>query len=103
MLECFWLGFLLMSAYRVLKLIRKIIKHSIILISIEDIIYWMCSGILMFLLLYKEDAGTVRWFAVALVLIGMIIYREVVEKIFEPFFINSIKGLLPKKKKHDNI
>ena len=39
----------------------------------------------MFLLLYKEDAGSIRWFAVAVTALGMLVYNFAVSRFTVPF------------------
>lgn len=110
MAECFLLGVILMLIYDILKIVRIIIKHSGLLIAIQDIIYWVISGGLMFLLLYKEDAGSIRWFAVGMVLLGMLLYYLMISRFFIPLIEKGIKiyskkvqGLLQKIYKKDKI
>ena len=83
--KCLLLGAGLMFLYDILRIARIVIPHSIAVLSIEDIIYWMIAGVLMFLLLYKEDAGSIRWFAVALTALGMIVYNFAVSRFTVPF------------------
>lgn len=83
--KCLFLGAGLMFLYDVLRIVRIVIPHSIAVLSIEDIIYWMVAGVLMFVLLYKEDAGSIRWFAVAVTALGMIVYNFVVSRFTVPF------------------
>ncbi|MBR6637872.1 MAG: spore cortex biosynthesis protein YabQ [Lachnospiraceae bacterium] len=83
--KCLLLGAGLMFLYDILRIARIVIPHSIAVLSIEDIIYWMIAGVLMFLLLYKEDAGSIRWFAVAVTALGMIVYNFAVSRFTVPF------------------
>ncbi len=83
--ECLLLGAGLMFLYDVLRVMRIAIPHSIVVISIEDVLYWIVAGLLMFMLLYKEDAGSIRWFAVALTVGGMLIYNFGISRFVVPF------------------
>lgn len=97
-LECFCLGAGLMLAYSFLQMLRRIIRHSYIVVSIEDILYWIMAGCMMFSLLYKEDAGNIRWFAVGITFAGMLTFA---------FFTKStgkkVTELLKKIVKEDRI
>ncbi len=108
--ECFLLGVILMFIYDILKIVRIIVKHPGWLIAIQDIIYWIISGGLMFLLLYKEDAGSIRWFAVCMVLLGMVVYYLVISRFLIPLvekgvkrYSKKVQGLLQKAYKKDKI
>lgn len=89
--ECLLLGAGLMFLYDVLRVIRIAIPHSIVVISIEDVLYWIVAGLLMFMLLYKEDAGSIRWFAVALTVGGMLIYNFGISRFVVPFVGKCIR------------
>lgn len=89
--ECFLLGAGLMLIYDVLRIKRLVVLHPIVLISIEDVLYWLVAGVLMFLLLYKEDAGSIRWFAVAVTALGMFVYNFGISRFAVPFIAKCIR------------
>lgn len=60
--------------YDVLRIFRRIAPHGTIWISIEDFIYWLlCTGV-VFVMLYWENDGMVRGFALMGLVFGMGIY-----------------------------
>lgn len=89
--ECLLLGAGLMFLYDILRIIRIVIPHSIIVISAEDVLYWIVAGIFMFMLFYKEDAGSIRWFAVAMAVGGMLIYNFGISRHIVPFVGKCIR------------
>lgn len=89
--ECLLLGAGLMFLYDILRIVRIVIPHSIVAVSIEDVLYWIVAGIFMFMLLYKEDAGSIRWFAVAIAAGGMVIYNFGVSRFVVPFVGKCIR------------
>lgn len=108
--ECFLLGFILMLLYDLLKIIRLMIKHPNWLIASEDIVYWVLCGSSMFLLLYKEDRGSIRWFAVGFTIAGMIMYYLIVSRNLIPLieklqksYSKKVQVLLQKIRKKDKI
>ena len=48
LLISFALGEGLVMLYDVLRIFRKIVNHSVVWISIEDIIYWILAALLIF-------------------------------------------------------
>lgn len=94
--KCLLLGAGLMFLYDILRIVRIIIQHSIVMISIEDILYWAVAGVLMFVLLYKEDAGSIRWFVVAVTALGMFVYNFMVSRFAVPFVGKCLKWPLIK-------
>lgn len=89
--ECLLLGAGLMLLYDILRIIRIVIPHSIAVISIEDVLYWIVAGIFMFMLLYKEDAGSIRWFAVVIAVAGMLIYNFGISRLAVTFVGKCIR------------
>jgi len=78
--------------YDILRIIRRVIPHGILLVSLEDIGFWIYCEVKVFLLMYHESNGTLRWFAVLGALVGMILYKKLVS----PFFVKYISMLLQK-------
>ncbi len=76
------MGLLITFVYDWLLIARKLIKHWSFLISVEDLIFWVICGIGVFYMLYKENNGVLRWFAVAGAAIGMLLYKIIIKKSF---------------------
>lgn len=64
-------GVLVSAVYGVIRVIRRLIPHSLFWISIEDLIYWVWFGIYVFIELHRTCSGRIRWFFVAGIGIGM--------------------------------
>lgn len=70
----FLIGAALFLLYDILRIFRRIVPHGNIWIGFEDFLYWMiCTGA-VFIMLYQENDGMVRGFAIGGVVIGMISY-----------------------------
>lgn len=68
-------GALLMCAYDILRAYRRIVIHNVVAVGIEDVLYWIAAGIIVFMLLYGHNNGTVRGFIIAFVVIGMLLFE----------------------------
>ena len=68
-------GVILLVIYDCLRIFRKVIEHDSVWISIEDILYWVFSAVLIFRMMYEMNNGIIRGFSMAGVLLGMIIYK----------------------------
>lgn len=73
----FMLGVKCHIAYDVLRIFRRIVKQHILLISIEDLIYFAIVGLLTFKTVFEGNNGTVRGFALSFVVIGALLYEAV--------------------------
>lgn len=82
-LYCFLTGIGITVVYDFLRMIRRVVRHRYFVVAVEDIAYWIFVSVVLFLLLYHMNNGTLRWFAVFGLLIGMVFYK----KIFGDFLV----------------
>lgn len=68
------LGVVLFLLYDILRIFRRVVPHGNIWIGIEDFLYWICCAAAVFVMLYQENDGMVRGFALGGIVIGMILY-----------------------------
>lgn len=86
------MGLAITFVYDWIRVLRKLIRHGTVLTSLEDLFFWLVCGFAVFYMLYRENDGTLRWFAVAGAAIGMCIYKLAVRN----FFINVMSTCLHK-------
>lgn len=90
LLHSLLLGIFITFVYDWFLILRRLIKHTILLVSLEDLIFWIACAISIFYMLYEENNGVLRWFAVAGAALGMLIYKKTVSG----FFIKTAVGIL---------
>lgn len=73
-------GNLICLIYYVLRVIRRLVKHSLLWVSIEDFVFWVGAAIYLFMEMYRTCAGSIRWYFVLGVLIGGIATIYLVKK-----------------------
>lgn len=66
----------MMIAYDGIRIFRRILPHNTAAVAIEDLLYWLASGVCIFRMLYLENSGAIRGFAIAAVVLGMVIYLQ---------------------------
>lgn len=81
------MGVGLMALYDVLRVFRLLVRHGWLWIGIEDFFYWIFSGFATFYLLYRENDGALRFYAIGSVLMAMIVY----DRIFSVNFLKLLK------------
>lgn len=98
-LHSFLLGAAITFVYDGFLILRRLIRHSLLLISLEDMIFWIACAIGVFYMLYEENNGILRWFAVFGATLGMIAYKKsisslvihmasfIIERIFHVMFL----------------
>lgn len=75
LLHSFLLGIGMIIFYDIFRILRRLIPHKSVCISVEDMVYWIVCAVLIFLMLYNENDGIIRWFAVAGMTGGMFLYN----------------------------
>ncbi len=99
MLYAFFMGIYITFVYDFLRIFRRVIPHKSWAIALEDLGFWAyCAGT-VFLFLYRESNGVLRWFAVLGAVLGIIIYRKTVSPLFVKyvsFLLKWFVGLLVK-------
>lgn len=85
-------GALLLVIYDVLRIIRRILVHNGFFIAFEDLIYWVISSLLIFHMMYQQNNGIIRGFAILAMLLGMMIYHS----LFSELLVDTISGSINK-------
>ncbi|MDE6202577.1 MAG: spore cortex biosynthesis protein YabQ [Lachnospiraceae bacterium] len=90
LLHSFLMGILITFVYDGFIILRRLIRHNLFLISLEDLIFWIACAIGVFYMLYEENNGILRWFAVFGAALGMAAYKKIVS----PFLIKIITMII---------
>lgn len=85
-------GCFMILVYDVLRVFRRLMKHGIFWVAIEDMIYWISCAILIFAMLYQKNDGLIRGFAIGGIVIGMLFYNHFIS----PWAIKGIVWILKK-------
>ena len=91
-LHSIFIGLVITFAYDWIWIFRRLVKHGRVLISVEDLLYWFACGIGVFYMLYRENSGVLRWFAVMGAALGMLFYKT----IFKNRFVNIMSTYIHK-------
>lgn len=83
-------GALILVLYDVLRIFRRIVPHGIWAVALEDVLYWIGTALLIFQLLYRENDGAVRGYALVAVAVGMLLYHQTVSG----WVVRHIAGIL---------
>lgn len=83
------LGVFVTFVYDWLRVFRGIIRHKNIVTSIEDFLFWCFCFAVAFGMLYRENNGVIRWFAVIGATIGMLLYKLLFSRFFVAVMIKA--------------
>ena len=66
--------------YRCLGCFREIIKHSLLVMGIEDLVFWTGAAIYLFIQIYQTNSGRIRWHFILGVVIGVFLMSAFLKK-----------------------
>lgn len=66
-------GVIVFLSYQMLYLFRRLLRHSSIIIGIEDLLYWVAVSAYIFRQMYRTIYGSIRWFFVLGVVLGCLL------------------------------
>lgn len=78
LLYAFGSGILIAFVYDILRIGRRVLPHGGLLVSLEDMAFWIFCALYIFGLMHRESNGSLRWFAVMGALAGMLLYKKTV-------------------------
>lgn len=93
LLHALFMGIFITFIYDLLRIFRRVVPHRGFFVSAEDLLFWIYCGEEVFLLMYHESDGTLRWFAVLGALTGMVLYRKLVSPFFVKYASMALNGL----------
>lgn len=97
LLKAFATGIILVLVYDLLRIIRRLIPHGNVWISLEDFLFWIGSAVTIFVMLYRENDGYLRGFSIGGVALGMILYSLLLSRLvvkYSAFLLEKILYLL---------
>lgn len=86
LLHALLMGIFITFVYDILRILRRAIPHGGFMVSLEDLCFWIFCAEKVFLMMYHESDGNLRWFAVIGALVGMLLYR----KLISPWFVKYV-------------
>lgn len=69
-------------AYDLLRIFRKVVGHNRLAMAFEDFLYWLWVGVKAFLMLYEYHNGSLRFYTILGVCVGIFLYTVSVGALF---------------------
>lgn len=88
------MGIFITFIYDILRIFRRVAPHGGFLVALEDIAFWIYCAVEVFLLMYHESDGRLRWFAVLGAMVGMSVYKKLISKAFVKYISFLLQKLL---------
>ncbi len=74
-------GMTVVCAYACIRRLRRVFRHSRMLVNVEDAIYWICMAGYLFDQIYHVSNGVIRWYFVAGIIVGAVVFYTVEKRI----------------------
>ena len=71
-------GALITFVYDLLRIFRRMIPHGNFWIGVEDFVFWIWTSFWIFSVLYRENDGSLRLYTILAMVLGMIVYHQVI-------------------------
>ncbi len=84
-------GNLIYLVYAVLRIVRRIVRHNLFFISLEDLIFWIGTGIYLFVKILQTSNGSIRWYFMVGVILGGLITHGIIMKIEKKYIAKRRK------------
>ncbi|MDD6211770.1 MAG: spore cortex biosynthesis protein YabQ [Clostridiales bacterium] len=68
-------GMQMMAVYDLLRIFRGLVSHRFWVIQAEDLLYWLTEGLMIFTLMLYVNSGILRWYSLAAMALGMMIWN----------------------------
>jgi len=86
-------GVILVLLYDAILILRRLIPHNKFAKFLEDLLFWVTSGFLIFRMMYQVNEGRVRSFSIIGMLLGMIIIHYSISDYLVIYISKGIKTL----------
>lgn len=89
-LEAAFYGLIIAVAYDVLRIFRRVVRQGVIFVNIQDLLFWITSGIIIFAMIFQTNEGIVRGYIFIALFIGAYLYHKSVSS----FFVKNVSKIL---------
>lgn len=99
-LEGMWYGLWIAAAYDVLRILRRVIRFGVIQVNLQDFLFWVITGLVLFSMMFQCNDGIVRGYLFLSVFSGGWLYHKSVSSWVVKYLskiINKIFTILLKK------
>lgn len=87
-------GFLLILAFDLLRILRRLIPHRTGMVAVEDMLYCIGSAIFIFIMLCRENDGAIRGFCMLGMSVGMLLSNYAISPWLVKGIVKALKKIL---------
>ncbi len=87
------MGVWLMILYDMLRVFRTALPHGTVAVNLEDLLYFVYCGFQTFDMLYVYQNGTIRFYAIGAIGLGMVLYERIIGRKLRNYLKKVCKSL----------
>lgn len=88
------MGIFITFVYDLLRIFRRVVPHNRFWVSLEDLGFWIYCAAEVFMLMYRESNGSLRWFAVLGAMMGMLVYKKTLSVLLVKYVSMALSKIL---------
>jgi len=88
------MGVYLAFLYDNIRIFRRVVTHNTLFVSLEDIVFWIYLGGEVFLLMYHESNGMMRWFSIVGAMAGIFLYKRLLGRYYVHYLSLVLKKII---------
>ena len=88
------MGIFITFVYDLLRIFRRVVPHNRFWVSLEDLGFWIYCAAEVFMLMYRESNGSLRWFAVLGAMVGMLVYKKTLSVLLVKYVSMALSKIL---------
>ena len=73
-------GTMLRLVYQSIVVFRQLVEHSLLIIGIEDIFFWLGAALYVFVQNYHTSDGSIRWYFILGLVFGTLFCEAVIRR-----------------------
>lgn len=96
-------GMKLTFLYDLIRIFRRIVRHSTLAVSAEDLLFWIVSGVLTFCFAFFRTNGVIRGYVAVGLILGVVFYHFSISPLIQKFCLFLKKRIEFAQKSRYNI
>ncbi|MBQ9123851.1 MAG: spore cortex biosynthesis protein YabQ [Lachnospiraceae bacterium] len=90
LLQAFTAGIWGAFFYDAIRIVRRVIPHRRFFVSLEDLAFWGICALRGLQIMYENNTGGLRWFAILGGGVGVYLYKKIISK----FYVTNVSKAL---------
>ena len=87
-------GMIWASLYDIFRILRRVVRHNVVAVSVEDMLYWIALTLACFLAILEINDGNFRLYLIMGMVGGAVLYRFTISSIIVKYVALLLKKII---------